>query len=67
MINSTGIGPTFLSYICFLVANGLGIANKQLWLFAYKFSDSDGNMYRYTDGKKVMAVHKERVVLLYGK
>lgn len=29
-----------------------GIANKQLWLFAYKFSDSDGNMYRYTDGKK---------------
>lgn len=26
--------------------------NKQIWLFAYKFSNSSGDMYRYTDGRK---------------
>ncbi|MFR7464757.1 MAG: RagB/SusD family nutrient uptake outer membrane protein [Phocaeicola vulgatus] len=25
---------------------------KQLWLFTYKYSDNENNMYRYTDGRK---------------
>ena len=44
--------PRFYRTFAFSGCESPGIANKQLWLFAYKFSDSDGNMYRYTDGKK---------------
>ncbi|WP_288242679.1 RagB/SusD family nutrient uptake outer membrane protein [uncultured Bacteroides sp.] len=44
--------PRFYRTFAFSGCEWPGIANKQLWLFAYKFSDSDGNMYRYTDGKK---------------
>lgn len=43
--------PRFYRTFAFSGCEWPGV-EKPLWLFAYKYSDKDGNMYRYTDGRK---------------
>lgn len=43
--------PRFYRTFAFSGCEWPGV-NKQIWLFAYKYSSTQSNMYRYTDGRK---------------
>ena len=44
--------PRFYRTFAFSGCEWIKQPQKQLWLFTYKYSDNENNMYRYTDGRK---------------